>query len=113
MTNSTYLAESVERSRVNAAIGFDTNAFDFNGQQLELSKEWAPEIRVAYLGADKYIILVTSPSQFGCHFNNQFSVSHVKEFSLVRPLSDNVLYVRCRKPAEWVGEEIIMGFLPF
>lgn len=113
MKNLTYLAESVERSRLNAVISFDTNASDFRAYELEQAIAWAPEIRIEHLGADKYILLITTDSRFGCHFNNQFTVSHVKEIYHVRPLSDDVLYVRCRKPARWVKEEIIMGFLPF
>jgi hypothetical protein len=113
MKNLTYLAESVERSRLNAVISFDTNAACLRGQELEQANAWAPEIRVEHLGADKYILLITADSRFGCHFNNQFTVSHVKEIYLARPLSDSVLYVRCQKPTGWVKEEVIMGFLPF
>jgi hypothetical protein len=111
MKNLTYLTESVERSRLNSALRAD--AFDYRSELLKSAQHWAPSIDVKHLGAGKYIVLITSPSRFDGHFNRQFSVSHVKGFFHVEAFSDTVLFVRCSKSAQWVKEEIMMGFVPF
>ena len=111
MKNLSYLSEGVERSRIESAVSQST--FDYRAALLESAEIRSPPVDVKYLGADKYLALITGPGHFDVHFNHQFSVSHVKEITHVEAFSDTILFVRCAKPLEWVKEEIRMGFVPF
>ena len=109
--DSTYLTESVNRSRINSALAFDTSRI--SSISSETVETYAPEMDVKHIGGSKYLVRITSPSHYCDAFDKQFTVEHVKEFYHVEVFTDKVLYVCCSKPIEWVKREIREGFLPF
>ncbi len=121
MTNTTYLAESVEASRLRSMEVLQDFLFESaeaadRAAEVELSADYSPPLLVCHLGADKYVAIATGPSKWGGHFNKLFDLDWLRRLPSVREarvLCDFVLFVRCPRPADFVKQEVSRGFLPF
>lgn len=122
MTTTTYLAQSVEASRLRyleEREDFFYKSSQAEWRALEVSNAisgWAPELSAHYLGADKFIVTALE----GGTFDAAFHLDRIKEFTTKKLLTPSVLYVRCSPPPEFrsdaerfVLEQVLIAFLPF
>ena len=118
MTNFNYLASSVEAGRIASVeiieeLAFEQHEAEQRQKALSAVADYSPPFVVCHLGADKWVAIITGESGFGNSFTSQFCISLQKEIYQAKALTSFVLSFRCRRPAQWVREEIALGFLPF
>ncbi|MCF8245528.1 MAG: hypothetical protein K9J37_13640 [Saprospiraceae bacterium] len=123
MTSTSYLATSVEASRLRhleEGNNFFYHADKAEQRALTVSQacaDWAPTMSAHWLGSDKFIITILCP---GRRFDEAYHIHKEKAFYHVEELTPAVLFVRCLPPSDrrheperFVLEEVAMCFMPF
>jgi len=121
MTNTSYLATSVEASRLRCIE--EGNDFFYHSTRAEQRaftvsqaiEHWAPSLAAHHLGADKFVVLVEPGSEKT--FDAAFHITCIPGFQsqVLNPLT---CFIRCPIPAgespeRYVLEEVALAFMPF
>ncbi len=121
MTNTSYLATSVEASRLRRTE--EGNDFFYKSTKAEQRaftvsqaiEHWSPSLTAHHLGADKFLVLVEPDSKKT--LDDAFHIPCIPGFQ-AQVLNPLTCFVRCQisegdSPERYVLEEIAMAFMPF
>ncbi len=123
MTSTTYLATSVEASRlryveINEEFFRTASAAERRALDLSHAAKWSPALVCEHIGADKFIVAAEVPGPFGSSFVQGFRTP--SDFYSVRSITPLCLFVRCNPGCEFIEqaekyvlENTMLGFLPF